>query len=463
MYSWLVPRIVFPLYERLSGRRLWTEVLRLREFQWRQPDELEDRALQKLRALLGHAFAHVSYYRELFTQARVKLEDIRTLADLVRLPITTKADLRNNFPTRTTADNLPVSRQWKTVTSGSTGFPFEFYLDAASVDEIIAGYLFFLEWAGAAVWDTRIDIGIDPERSFRSPVPSSSRFIHMARRILLGTRSLVLSGLELSPGEFRRITSQLSRTRRYFIRAYASYAARLAAQLLEEETDLPAYPKVVITGAETLTAADAARIQDAFRCRVVDQYSSWEVPHMAQTCPDNPEVLHVNSERVILRVVREDGSPAALGERGRILITALSNYVMPFINYDIGDFGVAGGPCSCGRGLPVLMALEGRIVEVIRTPGGKIISPIALNQFPPLVFLAVPYIWEYQAVQTSADTVILLVVPASRYTPEFSQALQSDFEKFLGSGMKVRVETVDQIPLEKSGKRLIIKSHLGVS
>ncbi len=460
MYNWLVPRVIFPLYDRLSGRRLWTQVLRLRELQWRPPDELEDRALQKLRTLLAHAFAHVPYYRDLFTQARIAPDDVRTLADLACLPVATKADLRVNFPARTTADNLPVSRQWKTITSGSTGFPFEFYSDAASADAMLGGYLFFLEWAGAAVWDTRVDIGADPDRSLRSIVPSPPRFVHVARRILLGERILTLSGVQLTTAEFRAQTYRRLRRRRYFIRAYPSYAARLAAQLLEEGTELPAYPKVVITGGEGLTALNAANIERAFRCRVVNHYSSWEVPHMAQTCPDNPEVLHVNSERVILRVVREDGSPAAPGETGQILITALSNYVMPFINYDIGDTGVVGGPCPCGRGLPTLMGLEGRTVEVIRTPGGKIISPIALNQFPPLVRLALPYIWEYQAIQTGPDAVVLRVVPTSRFTLEFSRKLQSDLQDFLGPGMTVRVETVERIEGEGSRKRLIIKSHL---
>ena len=179
---------------------------------------------------------------------------------------------------------------------------------------------------------------------------------------------------------------------------------------------------------------------------------------MAQTCPDNPGVFHVNSERVILRVVRDDGSPAGSDERGRILITALANYVMPFINYDMGDSGINGGPCPCGRGFPTLMGLEGRLGEVIRTPGGRIIAPVTLGI---LLKFAVPYVWEYQAVQAATDTVTLLVVPTSRFTPGIATILQADLEKLLGAGMKVRIEPVDQIPPEHSGKRLVIRSHLG--
>jgi len=67
--GWLAPRVLFPLYERLSGRRFWTELRRLRALQWRSPEELEARALRKLRPLLAHAYTHVPYYRDLFDRA----------------------------------------------------------------------------------------------------------------------------------------------------------------------------------------------------------------------------------------------------------------------------------------------------------------------------------------------------------------------------------------------------------
>jgi phenylacetate-CoA ligase len=216
----------------------------------------------------------------------------------------------------------------------------------------------------------------------------------------------------------------------------------------------------VITYAETLTPANTVSIRRAFRCTVVNYYSSWEVPQIAQTCPDNPEVLHVNSDRVLLRVVRPDGTSASPGELGRVVVTDLANYVMPFINYFIGDHAVAGPPCPCGRGFSTLTSLEGRHTEVLQTPRGQRINGMVLGRF--LVSLAdiVPYIWEYQAVQSALDRVTLRVVPTTRFTPEFAKVLQGELEAFLGPGVGVTIEPVDCIPLEPSGKRLIIKSLL---
>jgi phenylacetate-CoA ligase len=437
---------------------MWTEVCRLRELQWWSPEEIEARAVKRLQRLLVHARMHVPYYRDLFNQVGMEPEDIQTLSDLSAIPITGKADLRCNFPTCTTAGNLPKHRLRKMMTSGSTGLPFEFYWDSAYEDVLLGSYLFSLKWAGVAIWDTRITIA--SPTYFYTNVASSSRLRQVVRRALLGEHTVSLSAIDLTAAKFQTVVQRLPRKSPYFIRGYPSSTAHLAIQLIEEGRELPAYPEVVILFAETLTSTNAECIRHAFRCRVVNYYTSWEVPQMAQTCPVNPDVLHVNSERVILRVIREDGSLAPPGEVGRVVVTDLSNYVMPFINYAIGDSAVAGTPCPCGRGLPTLSNLEGRDTEMIRTPGGKLINGGVLGQFLAFVNGAIPYIWEYQAVQNTPHEVTLRVVPTAQFTSEFARTLQGEFEVFLGPGVSVTIDPVDCIPCEPSGKRLIIKSRL---
>ena len=63
---------------------------------------------------------------------------------------------------------------------------------------------------------------------------------------------------------------------------------RLAATILEQGIDLGAYPTAVTAMTETLTDMNADAISRAFRCRVVNHYSTWEVLHLAQTCPTTP-------------------------------------------------------------------------------------------------------------------------------------------------------------------------------
>jgi phenylacetate-CoA ligase len=458
MYRWLVPHVVFPLADRLMGRRVWSEVRRLRDLQWHGGDALQARALARLQPLLRHAVAHVPYYRELFGRAGLAPESIRSLDDLARVPLTSRQDVRAAFPARAVADDLPAARRIAMVTSGSSGTPIAFFADRAGLDAWLASFIFFQEWAGAAVWDPRIQIGGPVQ--YGADLAKLPRPVERARRLLLGERVVTLNAVtELDLARFRATLERLSRHGRVVLRGYASAVARVGAGLLAEGRELPAWPKVAVVYGEALTALDEAVMKRAFRCPVVNHYSAWEVPHLAQTCPDNPELFHVNSERAIVRIVREDGRDAAVGEQGRIVITHLSNDVMPLINYDLGDLATAGPPCPCGRGLPTLHGLEGRVVEVIRTPSGRVFSPTSIT-FVVSTVLMHPYVREYQTVQPSVDRVILKIVPSERWGAPAERLLRENAAQHLGPDMAIDIELVDRIELEPSGKRLMIKSGL---
>jgi phenylacetate-CoA ligase len=459
MYSRLVPRLLFPACERLTGRRFWTEVERLRSRQWATPAELEARVVGRLRTLLAHAAAHVPHYREVFGDAGLDARAIRTVEDLARVPITTKADLRRRFPDGVSAENLPARRRMRGVTSGSTGQPFEFFLDRAAADTWTGAYLFFLEWAGTAFWHTEIVIA-SPRHFYlvgRHVGPAAAR----ARRWLLGREQVWLAGPDATLATLRSAVARSARRRPYHLWAYASYAARLARELLEEGGTLASAPRAVIAVAETLLPPERDAIERAFRAPVLSHYSCLEIPRIAQTCPDNPAVLHVNAERAIVRVVDEAGRSVAPGERGRVVVTDLVNQVMPFINYELGDTALLGAPCPCGRGWPTLGAIEGRVSETLVTRDGRAVSAAVLGQCLVTIGDALPYVWEYQAVQESLEMVELRVVPTARYTARIGEALRRQLEALLGPEMRVGVTVVDAIERTPSGKRLAITSRVG--
>lgn len=457
----LRPAIILSLYERLSRHRLLSGWHDLKDLQWRSRDELEARALSKLRSLLTHAGARVPYYRDLFKKVGVSPEDIRTPDDMACIPVTTKTDLRRNFPARTTAENIGPARRREGRTSGSTGLPLEFYQDRASLGSSLASYLFFRQWAGVLVGDTLVYVGNLGQ--FGPNIARSSEAMKLGRRIFLGERILALSGFDLTPEILISQIGRLPKNRSYMVLGFPSYLNDLAAQIIREDVHFPAYPKVIVCIAETLTPAASEIIKGAFKCRIVNHYSCWEMPHMAQTCPDNDALLHVNCERVLLRVVGEDGSSVSPGEQGRVVVTDLTNFVMPFINYDLGDRATSGEFCSCGRGFPTLKNIEGRTAELIHTPSGKAISPSTLGHILMPHCLSRAYIWEYQAEQTAGDRLTLRIVPISRFSLDFGARLKGELEEFFGPGLHVTIEPVESIPRETSGKRLVIKSYLSES
>ena len=453
LYRWLVPRVVAPIGARL-GRTAWTTARDLQTLQWRRPEELENRAVARLHALLEHAAHHVPHYRALL--AGIDPRTIKSVADLARVPLTAKPELRAGFPARTVADNIPEARRQRMMTSGSTGVPLALFWDRSMLPLLGGTYFFLLGWAGTAVWHPRLVLA-SPTYFYES-VEAPRPLRRWLDRLVIGRESVSLPADEVTTAGFRSLVARLTRRGPYFIWGYPGSLANLAAALAREAIPLASTPRVVVTVAETLTAANVENLRRIFGCPVVNYYSSWEVPQIAQTCPDNPDMLHVNGERVVLRVVREDGIDAPPGEAGRVVLTDLANYAMPFINYLTGDRAVAGGPCACGRGWPTLARLEGRESEFIRTLAGREIHGGPLGQLLTFVIGIIPYVWEYQAVQTARDRVRLLVVPTSRYTSQYGETLRRRVEEFLGPGMTVTLEPVDAIPLEPSGKRLIIKA-----
>ena len=458
MIESLRSRLAVPLAAALTGHDPWAEVGRLRALQWDSPETLESRALDKLGPLLQHAAEHVPHYRELFRDAGLAPGDVQTIGDLARLPVTTRRDLRAGFPERVVAKNLPASRRRWGSTAGSTGFPLQFFTDRAAQASIVGSYLFFREWAGAPLGSTLVYIPRPAHGTARAARAAWLR--DQAKRALFGERTVHLSDFDSSLAELREKLGRQPAGHPYLIWGFPSYIARVAAELKESGQELTSYPKVIITYAETLSLLNAANISEAFHCPVANHYSSWEVLHLAQTCPDNPALLHVNCERAILRVVRGDGGAAAPGETGRVVVTDLTNQVMPFINYEIGDWAIAGERCRCGRGFPTLQAIEGRLGEVVRTPDGRTILPIAICRFLNIVARAHPFIWEYQAEQTGPDRVQFAIVPTPRFTTEYGARLREQLAEFLGPEMQVELELVERIAAEPSGKRLLVKSRL---
>ncbi len=155
--------------------------------------------------------------------------------------------------------------------------------------------------------------------------------------------------------------------------------------------------------------------------------------------------------------------PVTAGKEGRILITNLHNYAMPFIRYDIDDLGVGSdAACPCGRGLPLLAAINGRTWDTIltrskgRIPGMRLYQP-----FRSLAHLGVE---QCQIVQeTYGKVLIKLVLPGKEYKQEqmdkVNEKVTAEYKRILGEDMDILIELVDQIPRTPLGKRKIVISN----
>ncbi|MBN2199836.1 MAG: phenylacetate--CoA ligase family protein [Candidatus Aminicenantes bacterium] len=444
MRSAFVRRVLYPLQQTLQGRNFLGLLEEWSEIQYRPPDELRERQEEKLRSLFLHARRHVPHYAEKCRFLGLGPDDIRGLDDLPKLPVLSREDVRSNFPLRITADNVPRRRRVPDRTSGSTGEPLIFYRDKAARDAALASFLLFDAWAGIRPGDRSVHVG----------APQPFKLNSKLSAVLRGHTDLGVFSLD--DGNTEALLAKLVKIKPDLIEGYASVLFRVALAALKR--DVRPKPRAVIATSDTLPAHEP--VEDAFGCRVFNRYGNREIcGALAQNCPDG-RGLHINTELCVLEVVDEHNLPVPAGRSGRVLVTDLANRVMPLIRYDTGDRAAAGGTCSCGRGFPLVSAVEGRSTEFLISPRGGRVSPVSLGHF---LFVSRPYagsVRVFQAEQRDAERVVFRFVPMGRASESLKQDLLRDLQEFMGRDVEVRIEFVGDIPAGPGGKRSVIVSSI---
>jgi phenylacetate-CoA ligase len=172
--------------------------------------------------------------------------------------------------------------------------------------------------------------------------------------------------------------------------------------------------KAILAHGETVLPQAREAVRERFKAPLIAFYSCQEIGYIATQCPVTAH-YHVMAENVLLEVLRDDGTPCAPGEPGRVVVTGLYNYAMPFIRYAVGDIATLGHDgCPCGMTLPVIEQIDGRTRYAFVFEDGRRVWP-RLVDFDPSSFVAYR---EFQLVQTDRKTVELRYVPDGERLPD---------------------------------------------
>ena len=145
---------------------------------------------------------------------------------------------------------------------------------------------------------------------------------------------------------------------------------------------------------------------------------------------------HINAETVLVEILRDDGTPCAPGESGRVIVTSLYNYAMPFIRYEIGDYAVRGpDTVKCQVQLPTLSRVLGRYRNTFTLPDGRIVYPyVEIARFRDYI----PFT-QVQVVQTDYDAVeVRYVASGDRVADE--QGLQAYLREVIHPALRVKAD-----------------------
>lgn len=438
-------RLIHPLWARREDGRAARLAAELRRRQYDPPAVVAARQLVALRRALRHATTTVPYYRDLFARLRLVPEDIATFADMTRIPLLTKADVRERGD-ELVSESFRGQSLLRKKTSGSTGVPLAVWLDAGGLSWKRACTLRSDEWSGwrrgervAKVWGN----------------PDYKQFGAKGwLRNALYERAIHLDTLRMSPGDIRAFARRLHRERPSLIFGHA-HSLYLLADTIEREQLPSVRPRGIVATAMVLHDFERRRIEAVFDCAVTNRYGCEEVSLIACEC-DSHAGLHVNADSVLVETIAN--GERVVGRPGSIVVTDLGNFAMPLIRYQIGDVGVLSDrACPCGRGLPLLDALDGREADYVITAAGDLISGISLTEnFAVLV----PGVAQIQIVQEELRSFVFRIVRGPAFNAASERKVADLVVERFGRGTRHRYEFVESIPQEPSGKYRFCISHV---
>jgi phenylacetate-CoA ligase len=229
---------------------------------------------------------------------------------------------------------------------------------------------------------------------------------------------------------------------------FASNAQALLRRAQERGIRLPRLHEIRPFG-ETLPDGFREEAREVWGANVVDSYSAAELGYVALQCPDHPgHHYHVQAENLLVEILDEEGRACGPGKVGRVVVTTLHNFATPLIRYASGDYAMVGEPCPCGRTLPVLERIMGRVRNMLKMPDGT----RRWASFPAKYYLPLAPIRQLQLVQHAREHVDVRAVAPRDFTPDEIAALKSAFAKTLGFPYDISITRVGRIERNAGGK-----------
>ena len=432
---------------RRSARWYYDE---LNESQWLTPAQVRELQERKMRALVSHAYYHVPFYREIFDRAGLDPAGIRTLDDLRRIPLLSKETVRENLYHGMLSNNHDKRRILRIATSGSTGEPFVCYVDRHQLEIRWAATLRGVEMTGYRFGDRQV-------RLWHQTIGMTRVQVMQEKLDALLSRRVFIPAFEISDANVDTVLQTIRRCRPILLDGYAE-SLHLLALHLGQRSLRECGVKAIVTSAQSLPRDSRRVTEDALGCKVFDKYGSREFSGIAWECEAH-DGHHVVGDSYIVEILKE-GRPALPGETGEVVITDLNNYCMPFIRYRIGDLAVAMddmAACACGRGLPRIGDIEGRVQSIILAGNGCYLPGSFFGHFfKEYTFL----VRQYQVVQHKPGAITLRLVKGHRFSDQLLEEMLTALRVYVGDSTEIVVESVDLIPLGRTGKRQAVISSV---
>lgn len=421
-------------YRRYTGSvaaQIWRDLERIASMDRQQIESFQN---ERLAAMIKHCAAHVPYYQQLFATQGIQPSDINGIADLHKLPVLKKDEVRKYTEQFRSTAASPFMVQ---NTSGTTGTPLSLWVDEYTYKLAMALLVQHEKNYGVEFGDRRATFAgrmIQPISSMKPPFSRYNR----------AENQRIFSSYHLNTKTFGCYEQELNKFAPKEIIGYPSSIYELAFQYKQHNKKPTFKPTAIITNSETLLGWQRELIEEVFDVQIRDYYGTAEYITFAGQCSHGH--YHLNPLLGITEIT-DDNGVAVTDVEGIVTTTTLTNYAMPLLRYQIGDRAALSlSACPCGDATAHLTHVLGRMDDVVITSQGTKIGRL------DHIFKGSLAIKEAQIVQKSPTLCHVRVVKADANTTLDLDAIKTNLIERTATDMQVEVLLVDQIEKTKAGK-----------
>lgn len=427
-----------PLFLKKSGSPKLKYWRTLEKTQYYSRHQLEEIQWQRLQDIWKFVWQHNDFYKKRFSEAGLTEQSLKTPSDIVKLPLLTKKDIQANTEAMI-SDGFCKEKLLHFKTGGSTGKSLDIYMTEECSELRNACARRHDRWTG---WNPGDPIGAawgNPK--LPGSIKEKLNNTLVQPYIYLDTMAVTEQSVHQFATAWKKIKPTL-----LFGHAHSLF---ILAQHVDEMGVKGICPAGILSTSMMLLPHERTFIEKVFRCRVTDRYGCEEVSLIGCEC-EKHDGMHMNIEHLVIEFIKDDGSYAKPDEPGNIVTTDLMNKAMPFIRYKVEDMGIPlDKNCPCGRGLPLMGKVTGRIADFLIKPDGTKIAGISLIEN---TLTKIPGIDQMQIIQNAIDHVSLNIVPGKAFNEARQRDLKTYFENCFDQKINVTIKKTDYIRPEKSGK-----------
>jgi len=434
-YEFVLRHVAWPLIDLKNHSGRLRELRRLEKTQWQPATVRAAGQALMLQETIARAARDVPYYRERWD----KLPAIRTIADLAQVPLLTKAEVRQHAAALKSSaflrDSLIEAR-----TGGSTGVALIVHFDDDCQQKRNAAAYRSNTWAG---WKPAMEAG-----ALWGNAPIARGWREKVRHFL-SERLVYLDTVDMSPADIARFMATLKRKdiRAIYGHAHSLYMLAVCAQ--RDGIEPPSLDAIVSTSM-VLLDNERAFIERYFSCKVTNRYGCEEVGLIASECEQH-DGLHINDDHLVVEILDEANLPVSPGTVGKIVVTDLINHGMPLIRYQIGDMSSwMEGVCKCGRAMPRLAKVAGRVADFLKRGDGRLVAGVSLVE---RTLTAIPGVDQMQIVQPAIDDLRLKIVLAKGHDAQAAgRQLATVMTEAFGPSVQCTIDFVAALDQDANGK-----------